>query len=111
MTPTDNLITKLRFLINDKNNKTFTDDELKMLLEEADCINCAASNAWILKSMQYENTVGEVSEYKTGDETYKASSITDLVKIANDNADRFKSKCEKLQNVSIMLGIQTDISI
>lgn len=111
MTPTGNLITKLRFLVNDKNNKTFTDDELKMLLEEADCINCAASNAWSLKAMQYENTVGERAEYKTGDETYKASSITDLVKVANDNADRFKSKCEKSQNVSIMLGIQTDISI
>lgn len=111
MTPTDALKIKLRFLANDKDKKTFTDEELEMILEEADCINCAASNAWMLKAMQYENTVGEVYEYKTGDESYKASDITDLVDIANNNSTKFKAKCEFSQNVSIILGINTEINI
>ena len=61
MTPNQDLILKLRFLVNDKNQNTFTDEELNMILQEADCINCAASNAWMIKAMQYENSVGEVS--------------------------------------------------
>jgi hypothetical protein len=111
MTPTQELILKLRFLVNDKDKKTFTDEELEMILKEADCINCAASNAWMFKGMQYENTIGEISEYKTGDETYKASNIKDLVSIAYQNSERFKGKCEKVNNVSIMLGISTEISL
>lgn len=111
MTPNQELILKLRFLVNDKNKKSFTDDELYMILKEADCINCAASKAWILKAMQYENSVGEMAEYKTGDETYKASNIKDLVSIAYSNSDRFKGMCEKNNNVSIMLGLSTDLNI
>ena len=111
MTPNQELILKLRFLVNDKDKKTFTDEELEMILKEADCINCAASNAWLLKAMQYENSVGEVSEYKTGDETYKASNIKDLVSIAYSNSERFKGMCENKNNVSIMLGISTNTNL
>lgn len=111
MTPTQELILKLRFLVNDKDKNTFTDEELEMILREADCINCAASNAWILKSTQYENSVGEMSEYKTGDETYKRSNIKDLVSVAYSNSERFKSMCEKNNNVSIVLGINTNINL
>lgn len=54
MTPTSNLIEKLRLLLNDKDKKSFTDEELNLFLEEADCIYCAASQGWVLKSLQYE---------------------------------------------------------
>ncbi len=111
MTPNQELTLKLRFLVNDKDKKTFTDEELEMILKEADCINCAASTAWILKSTQYENSVGEVAEYKTGDETHKCSNIKDLVSVAYSNSERFKSMCENKNNVSIMLGISTNINI
>ena len=47
MTPTSNLIEKLRLLLNDKDKKSFTDEELNLFLEEADCIYCAASQGWI----------------------------------------------------------------
>lgn len=111
MTPTQELILKLRFLVNDKDKKTFTDEELEMILNEADCINCAASTAWSIKSIRYEDTIGENAEYKTGDETYKRSNIKDLVSVAYNNSERFKAMCNKKSNVSIMLGMSTNINL
>lgn len=93
MTPTVELKIKLRFLLNDRDNKSFTDEELDMLLNESDCVYCAASMGWILKAMQYESTAGEVQEYSIGDEKYKTANIKDLVTAAHQNADKFKDMC------------------
>lgn len=112
MTPARDLIEKLRLLLNDKDKKSFTDEELNLFLEEADCIYCAASQGWVLKSLQYENTVGEMYEYKVGQETYKSSSIKDLVSVAYQNADKFKDMCtNKKEKGSFMLGISTEFEI
>lgn len=112
MTPTESLRIKLRLLLNDKNKKSFTDDEIEMLLNEADCIYCAASQGWLLKATQYENSVGEVTEYKTGEESYKSANIKDLVSVAYQNVDRYKAMCDAKKDVgSIMLGIDTEITI
>jgi len=112
MTPTDILRTKLRLLINDKDKQSFTDAEVDMLINEADCIYCAASQGWLLKATMYESSVGEVTEYKTGEESYKSANIKDLVSVAYQNADRFKSKCEKiLGNGSIILGLSAEVDL
>lgn len=112
MTPTDILKIKLRLLLNDKDKKMFTNDEIEMLLDEVDCIYCAASQGWILKATQYENSVGEVTEYKTGEESYKSANIKDLVAVAYQNADRYKAMCVNKKGIgSIILGLNTEINI
>lgn len=112
MTPSQDTVKKLRFLINDKDSKTFTDDELKMIIDEADCINCAASKAWMLKAMRYEDSVGQTTEYKTGEESYKSANIKDLVSVAYQNVDRYKAMCDSKKDIgSIMLGINTKINL
>lgn len=112
MTPTEILRIKLRLLLNDKDKKSFTDDEIEMLITEADCVYCAASQGWILKATMYENSVGEVTEYKTGEESYKSANIKDLVSVAYQNADRYKAMCESKKDIgSIMLKLDTEINI
>lgn len=112
MTPNDNLIKKLKLLLNDKDSKSFLDDEIHMLLSEADCIYCAASQGWLLKATQYENSVGEVTEYKTGDENYKSANIKDLVAVAYRNSDNFKAMCDAKKDIgSIILGLNTEINL
>lgn len=112
MTPTKELRTKLRLLLNDKDSNSFSNDEIDMLLEEADCIYCAAAQGWLLKATMYETTVGEITEYKTGDEDYKSANIKDLVSVAYRNSDKFKAMCEKLQgNGSIILGLNTEVDL
>lgn len=112
MIPTESLRLKLRLLLNDKDKKSFTDEEIDMLLSEADCIYCAASQGWLLKATMYENSVGEVTEYKTGDESYKSANIKDLVSVAYQNVDRYKAMCENKKDVgSIILGLSTEINL
>lgn len=112
MTPTDKTRTKLRLLLNDKDSKSFSNDEIEMFIEESDCIYCAAYQGWILKATQYENTVGEITEYKTGDENYKSANIKDLVLVAYQNADRYKAMCENKKDIgSIILGLNTEVKL
>ena len=112
MTPTQSLRTKLRLLLNDKDSKSFSNDEINMLLEEADCIYCAASQGWLLKATMYETTVGEITEYKVGDENYKSANIKDLVLVAYQNVDRYKAMCEAKKDIgSIILGLDTEVNL
>lgn len=110
MTPTETTRIKLRLLLNDRDKKSFTDDEIDMLLNEEDCVYCAASQGWILKATMYENSVGEITEYKTGEESYTSANIKDLVTVAYKNADRYKSMCVN-QCGSIILGLDTEVNI
>lgn len=51
-------------------------------------------------------------EYKVGQETYKSSSIKDLVSVAYQNAEKFKDMCtNKKEKGSFMLGISTEFEI
>lgn len=112
MTPTQSLRTKLRLLLNDKDSKSLSDDEIDMLLEESDCIYCAASQGWLLKATQYETTVGEITEYKVGDENYKSANIKDLVSVAYQNVDRYKAMCKAKKDIgSIILGLDTEVNL
>lgn len=112
MTPTNKIRTKLRLLLNDKDSKSFSDDEINMLLDESDCIYCAASQGWLLKATQYETTVGEITEYKTGDEDYKSANIKDLVSVAYRNSDNFKAMCDVKKDIgSIILGSNTEVNL
>lgn len=111
MTPTPELIIKLRVLINDRDKETFTDEELDGFLKEADCIYCAASQAWLIKSMTYETTVGENYEYKTGQESYKRSNIKDMVSIAYQNSDKFKDMCTNKSSINTGFIFKMDTEI
>lgn len=111
MTPTPELITRLRVLINDRDKETFTDEELEGFLNEADCIYCAASQAWLIKSMTYETTVGENYEYKTGQESYKRSNIKDMVSVAYQNSDKFKELCTNKTSVNTGFILKMDTRI
>ncbi|BDR81026.1 hypothetical protein K234311028_12720 [Clostridium tetani] len=112
MTPTNKMRTKLRLLLNDKDSKSFSDDEINMLIDEADCIYCAAAQGWLLKATMYETTAGEITEYKTGEESYKSANIKDLVSVAYSNSNNFKAMCDAKKDIgSIILGLNTEINI
>lgn len=93
MTPEEieKLLVKLRLYLNDKEGSKFSDDELKMLLEEAGCLYCAVSEGWSLIATQID--VGGTKKYSIGMETYEKSGLNDQIKAALNNAEYFKGKC------------------
>lgn len=84
-------IAKLRLYLNDKEGKTFTDEELQMLLDEAGCIYCAVAEGWSLMATRLDIT--GTKKYTVGIETYEKSSIDAQIKATLNNAAYFKSKC------------------
>ncbi len=86
-----NDLEKLRLYLNDKEGKKFTDPELQMLLEEEDCIYCAAAEGWSLMATRLDIT--GTKKYTVGIESYEKSSIDAQIKAALNNAAYFKSKC------------------
>lgn len=109
MTPNDNARTKLRMLLNDRESKTFTDDELDALLNDADCIYCAASEGWMMKATMQENNIDTPNIYQVGQERYQYSTATDVANLAYKNAEKYKAKCTGRS--SFMLGADTEINL
>ncbi|QXE19536.1 hypothetical protein [Clostridium sp. 001] len=108
MTPTVSLRTKLRMLLNDKDSKTFTDDELDSLLNDADCIYCAASEGWTIKASMQENN-DTPNQYQVGQERYQYSTAADIANLAYKNAEKYKGMCTG--RVSIVLNADVDVGI
>lgn len=98
---------KLRLYLNDKEGKVFTDPELEMLLEEEDCVYCAAAEGWTLLATRLD--IAGTKKYTIGIETYEKSSITDQVKAALNNAAHFKGKCTSQLNGSFILRATTEV--
>jgi hypothetical protein len=94
MTPTEELRTKLRKLLNEKipsggteADTNFTDTELNTLLEESNNVYEAASVGWTEKASLLQ---GDVEKYSTGDEQYNMTTFKDKVNHALSMASHFK---------------------
>lgn len=109
MTPTDSLRTKLRMLLNDRDNKTFTDAEIDSLLINADCIYCAASEGWIMKATMQENKSDDPNIYQVGQERYQYSTLTDIANLCYKNSEKYKSMCTG--RGSFILNADADVGI
>ena len=108
MTSTNTLRIKLRMLLNDRESKTFTDDELDSLLNDADCIYCAASEGWTIKASMQENN-DTPNQYQVGQERYQYSTAADIANLAYKNAEKYKGMCTG--RVSIVLNADVDVGI
>ncbi|EDK33903.1 hypothetical protein [Clostridium kluyveri] len=109
MTPTDSLRTKLRMLLNDRDSKTFTDDELDSLISDADCIYCAASEGWMMKATMQESNIDTPNQYQVGQERYQYSTITDVANLCYKNAEKYKSMCTGRS--SFIIGSDVEINL
>lgn len=109
VTPTDSLRTKLRMLLNDKDNKTFTDDELDSLISDADCIYCAASEGWMMKATMQESNVDNPNVYQVGQERYQYSTLTDISNLCYKNAEKYKAKCT--EKSSFIIGADVEVNL
>ncbi len=82
MTPTDELRSKLRLLIDEQiptngtdTDTRFTDEELDEIMSEAVDIYAAASEAWFRKAARAMSERGGLEESSAGDERHKFVSI------------------------------------
>lgn len=104
-----NDLEKLRLYLNDKEGKKFTDPELQMLLEEEDCIYCAAAEGWTLMATRLD--IGGTKKYTVGIETYEKTSINEQITAALNNAKYFKGKCTSNLNGSFILRATTKVGL
>lgn len=109
MTPTDSLRTKLRMLLNDRDSKVFTDDELDSLISDADCIYCAASVGWMMKATMQESNVDTPNQYQDGQERYQFSTLTDIANLCYKNAEKYKAKCTGRSSFMIGTDVEVDL--
>lgn len=100
-------IAKLRLYLNDKEGKKFTDPELQMLLEESDCVYCAAAEGWTLIATGIG--IAGTKKYTVGIETYEKSSVNEQINAALNNAAYFKGKCTSELRGSFILRVNTEV--
>lgn len=93
MTPTKELRTRLRKLLNERiikdstdKDTNFTDPELNELIEENDTIYAAASFGWTEKAALLQ---GDIEKYSTGDEQYTLTSLKDRLSHAMQMATHY----------------------
>lgn len=107
MSPTPELITKLRKLLSEviPSGKTdddtrFTNDELSDLIQENDNIYAAASLGWTIKAGLFQAEMNGVERYSLGQETEVFTSLKDNL----DYALKMAAKYEALSNTKNNTG-------
>jgi len=102
-------ITKLQLYLNDKEGKIFSPEELQMLLDEADCLYCAAAEGWSLIATKLNPS--DTKKYTVGIETYEKAGVNEQTKFALNNAAYFKSKCTYPGKGSFILRASTEVEL
>jgi len=89
MTPTDELRTELRELLDEvipeggsESDTRFTDTQLDRLLSRANNIYAVAAAGWTLKAGMYQQELGEIKSYAVGQERYDMRELQDMVSFA-----------------------------
>jgi hypothetical protein len=97
MTPTADLRTKLRKLINEtipigktEDETLFSDEEINDLITEAASIEAAAAEGWTQKAGKLQTGEPATEGYSAGQETYKLTSLKDRVKMCLDMAAHYR---------------------
>lgn len=113
MTPTDELRTRLRKLLDEKipaggteTDTRFTDDDLDELLLEASTVFAAAAVGWTMKAGMYQAEMDGVEEYRLGQESEKLTSLKDRLDYALKMAGKYEAMAAAAGDVgSVMLKL------
>lgn len=96
MTPTLELRTKLRKLLDEKipeggsdADTRFSDADIDELLAEAANIYGAAAAGWTLKAGMFQKELGEVESYSVGQERYDLRKLKDMLEYALKMAETY----------------------
>ncbi len=96
MTPTTELRTKLRKLLDEQipaggsdTDTRFLDADMDELLIEAANIYEAAAAGWTLKATMFQREVGQIQSYSVGQERYEMSNPKDLMEYALKMAETY----------------------
>lgn len=96
MTPTEELRTKLRKLLDERipeggsdADTRFTDADIDELLIDATNIYEAAAAGWTLKAGMFQRELGEIESYSVGQERYDMRKLQDMVNYALKMAETY----------------------
>ena len=96
MTPTPELRTKLRKLLDERipeggsdADTRFTDADIDELLSEAANIYGAAAAGWTLKAGMLQRELGQIESYAVGQERYDMRKLQDMVNYALKMAETY----------------------
>jgi len=96
MTPTPELRTKLRKLLDERipengsdADTRFSDTDLDELLVEATNIYEAAATGWTMKAAMFQRELGQIESYSVGQERYDMRKLQDMVNYALKMAETY----------------------
>ena len=96
MTPTTELRTKLRKLLDERipeggsdTDTRFLDMDLDELLVEAANIYEAAATGWTMKAAMFQRELGQIESYTVGQERYDMRKLQDMVNYALKMAETY----------------------
>jgi len=96
MTPTPELRTKLRRLLDERipeggsdSDTRYSDADIDELLSEAANIYEAAAAGWTLKATMFQREAGQIQSYSVGQERYEMSNPKDLMEYALKMAETY----------------------
>jgi len=112
MTPTADLITELRELLDEvipeggtEGDTRFTDVQLEKLLSRANNIYAAAAEGWTRKAAMLQRELGQVESYSVGQERYDLRNLKDMLEYALKMAETY-SRMAASSIGSVILRIQ-----
>lgn len=96
MTPTADLITELRELLDEvipeggtEGDTRFTDAQIDRLLSRASNIYAAAAEGWTRKAAMLQRELGQVESYSVGQERYDLRNLKDMLEYALKMAETY----------------------
>lgn len=97
MTPTDDLRTELRELLDEEipsggseSNTRFTTAQIDRLLTQAANVNEAAAAGWLRKAGKLQNELGRLEETQAGDERQKRVNLSTAIDYCLKMANEYK---------------------
>ncbi len=96
MTPTPELRTKLRKLLDERipeggsdADTRFSDADIDELLTDASNIYAAAAEGWTRKAAMVQREIGQIKSYSVGQEKYDMADLTSLLEYALKMAETY----------------------
>ena len=109
MTPTPELRTKLRKLLDERipedgsdADTRFSDEDIDELLIDATNIYEAAAEGWTRKAAMYQRELGQIQSYAVGQERYDLANVKDMLEYALMMAETFRQMAARSMGSTIL---------